>query len=97
MVPSVYASDLEVLLPLCLMQPLHYSQTVQILSQNKEPPLTAVPFIRVVLAVVVMVTDPTVRNAAQIVTAKLALCARARHWEKTRKQNKSKAELLGFF
>lgn len=46
-------------------------------NQNKEPPLTTVPFIRVVLTVVVMVTDPTVGNAAQITTAKLALRARA--------------------
>lgn len=49
-------------------------------AANKEPPLTAVPFIRVVLTVVVMVTDPTIRNAAQIVTAELALRARARSW-----------------
>lgn len=94
MVSSVCASDLDVLLLLCLVQLLHRSRTAQNPSQNKEPPLTTVPFIRVVLAVVVMVTDPTVGNAAQIVTAKLALRARARRCEKTPKQHKAKAELL---
>lgn len=38
-------------------------------------PQLTVPFIRVVLTVVVMVTDPTVGNAAQIFTTILALCA----------------------
>lgn len=73
MVLSVYASKRDVLLLLCLVQPsVTHKQPA-----NKEPPLTTVPFIRVVLTVVVMVTDPTVGNAAQIFTAKLALCARA--------------------
>lgn len=47
------------------------------LLQPTEKPLTTVPFIRVVLAVVVMVADPTVRNAAQIITAIFTLSARA--------------------
>lgn len=70
MVLSVYA---QVLLLLCLVQP---SVTLE-QPANKKPPLTTVPFIRVVLTVVVMVTDPTVGNAAQIITTILALCARA--------------------
>jgi len=67
----VYASKGEVLLLLCLVQP----SVTRKQPANKEPPLTTVPFIRVVLTVVVMVTDPTVGNAAQIFTTKLALCA----------------------
>lgn len=55
--------------------------------QNKEPPLTTVPFIRVVLAVVVMVTDPAVGNAVQIIAAKLALGAHTRAWGEHREGN----------
>lgn len=43
-----------------------------------------------------MVTDPTVGNAAEIFTTKLALCARAWCWGKTRKQkmwNQASAEV----
>lgn len=54
-------------------------------GQNKESPLTTVPFIWVVLTVVVMVTDPTVGNAAQIFTTKLALCAHTWSWGENRR------------
>lgn len=52
--------------------------TVYSRQANKEALLTTVPFIRVILTVVVMVTHPAFRNAAQVVTAILALCACSR-------------------
>lgn len=57
-----------------------YYKVCLLLCHNKaakSEPLTTVSFIRVVLAVVVMVADPTVRNAVQIITAEFTLSALA--------------------
>lgn len=70
---------------ICVVQTISVAITLETLSnavstaalevsRMTRPQLT-VPFIRVVLTVVVMVTDPTVGNAAQIITTKLALRA----------------------
>lgn len=87
-----YASKHEVWLFTLFVQPTVTHKQ----AANKEPPLTTVPFIRVVLTVVVMVTDPTVRNAAQIITTKLALCARTWSWGKTWTEIKKSQMCHGF-
>lgn len=74
--------------PWCCI-PSHFNKQSQ--HQNKEQPLTTVPFIWVVLTVVVMVTDPAAGNAVQIVAAKLALRAHTRAWGNTERGTKELA------